>query len=245
MKMLRWTAATVVASLLACLNLSASGRIDAGPVYVHLDVLEHGRTVTQLDMEGFRADGYFQIYSGFVFKPALMFAGGRGEYEAGTTALGFYVPMGDLTPCLDGLSFMPQAGWTGSRLKTHINQPVPQLGITIPGVKEIFRSSTVFIGLEGSYQILSKVSLSGSVLYGWSNTRTTLTDERATLGRTQLLEGPAQRSSTKGFSYSAMVDYQFTEHWSVNLAGVWNLMLSKENHGIRGSGVRLGLGYRW
>lgn len=236
-----WIASVAVAGLLSCLDLSAHGRVDAGPIYVHLDVLEHGKSIDKLDMEGFRADGYFQIYSGLIFKPAFAIAGGRGEYYSGTTAIGFYIPMCELTPFLDGLSFLPQVGWTGSRLKTHVNLPVPQAAIVIPGVLEIFRSTTVFVGLEGTYQLLSNVSISGSLLYGWSKTDTTLQKEVTPLGPLDV-KAP---SNTKGFSYSAMVDYQFTDHWSVNLAGVYNLMLSKENHGIRASGVRLGLGYRW
>lgn len=242
MQKFKWIAAATVAGLLACFSLSAHGRVDAGPVYVHLDVLEHGKTIDKLDMEGFRADGNFQIYSGLVFKPAFAIAGGRGEYYSGTLALGFYLPMKDLTPFLDGLSFMPQAGWTGSRLKTHINLPIPQFGIVIPGVLEIFRSSTEFVGLEATYQLLSNVSISGSVIYGWSNTTTTLQKEFPDTSQNLRVKAP---SSSKGWSYSAMVDYQFTTHWSVNVAGVYNLMLSKENHGIRASGVRLGLGYCW
>ncbi len=236
-----WIASTVVAGLLACVNLSAHGRIDAGPIYVHVDVLEHGKSIDKLDMEGFRADGYFQIYSGLIFKPAFAIAGGRGQYYAGTAAIGFYIPMGELTPFLDGLSFLPQVGFTGSRLKTHVNLPIPQAVIVIPGVLEIFRSTTEFVGLEATYQLLSNVSVSGSVIYGWSATVTTLQKEVTPLGILRV-KSP---SNTKGFSYSAMVDYQFTEHWSVNVAGAYNLMLSQENHGIRSSGVRAGLGYRW
>ena len=41
-----------------------------------------------------------------------------------------------------------------------------------------------------------------------------------------------------------MIDYQLTEHWSVNASAGFNLMLSKEKHGIRAQGARLGLGYR-
>lgn len=241
MQKFKWIAGTIVAGLLACVNLSAHGRVDAGPVYVHLDVLESGKTIDKLDMEGFRADGNFQIYSGFVLKPAFAIAGGRGDYYSGTLALGFYVPMGQLTPFLEGLCFLPHVGWTGSRLKTHVDLPVPQVAVVIPGVLEIFRSSTEFVGLETTYQLLSNVSVSCSVIYGWSNTVTTLQKETTVLGNFR----QKFPSSSKGWSYSAMVDYQFTQHWSVNIAGVYNLMLSKENHGIRATGVRLGLGYCW
>ena len=181
MKKFKWMAATVVAGLLACCNLSAHGRIDAGPIYVHMDVLNYGKTYEKLDMEGFRADGYFQVYSGLILKPSFTIAGGHGEYYAGTLALGFYIPMGDLVSCLDGLSFLPQAGWTGGRLSTNIDTNIdlfpPLTPTTLRGVREIFRSNTGFIGIEGSYQILYNVTISGSALYGWSGTRTTWNKE--------------------------------------------------------------------
>ncbi len=242
MKRFKWiTAATMVVGLLACFNLSAHGRIDAGPIYVHLDVLESNKSIEKVDLEGFRADGYFQVYSGLIFKPAFTVATGHGKYQAGTLALGFYLPMGQLVPALEGLSVMPQAGWTASRLSTELNLAPPRTPGSLSDVKEIFRSSSEFIGLEATYQLLQNVSVSGSVLYGWSNTRTTWTKEP--FG--ELIPREAQKSSSKGFSYSAMVDYQLTDLWSINLAGVYNLMLSKEKHGIRACGFRLGCGYCW
>ena len=51
------------------------------------------------------------------------------------------------------------------------------------------------------------------------------------------------KSHSDGPNYSLGIDYSLSKHWSVMLGFGYNITLSKEKHGIRGKGAKLGLSY--
>ena len=51
------------------------------------------------------------------------------------------------------------------------------------------------------------------------------------------------KSKPKGSNYGVMIEHDLNDRWSINLGGAYNTSLTKEKHGIRGYGGRLGCAY--
>lgn len=205
----------------ANLNANCCGKVDVGPIFMHVDVLESGHTVKRMDIGGIRADAAIKTDCGFCFKPTVTYGVGHGHLFSGGAGLGFCIPV------CDGLIATPLVGCNYTNLRTYVNLHFP--GAT--HLKERFRSVSPYVGLEATYTICTGWRLGGFVQYAWSRTHTTLSHLAS------------DRSWSKGFNYAASLEKDLNEKWSVNAAIGYNNSLSKEKHGLRGYGVKLGLVY--
>lgn len=214
----------LLSTLLVSSSLYANyGKVDVGALYVHMDVLESGKTVHTMEMGGARVDATLQIVHGLVLKPMLLYATGGGDFTSGGLGLGYYIPI------CDQFAILPSAGGTYSDIRTHFS--LPAFGLF--RLHEKFESMSGYVSLEMSYKPIECIRVSTVLQYAWSRTRTTID----VLG--------SSKSSTKGWNYALTGDYYLTENWSLNVAGGYNLTLSQEKHGIRAAGVRAGVGYTY
>jgi hypothetical protein len=204
------------------------GKVDFGPVYVHLDVLHSGHTIKKLDLAGFKLNGTIMLKtgSGFCIKPDVIYAQGHGELFAGS--FGF----GHVTPINDKFCVTPTIGVTLTNLRTSISPRIPQLNFQRVHLKERFRSLAPFIGLDMHYNIYEGYRICGSIQYAWSHTHTRIQKEGKFKGDSQ------------GASYAVMLEKDLSKEWSVHIGAAYNLALSHEKHGLRGYGFKLGIA-RW
>lgn len=201
------------------------GRIEIAPAFLHLDILESGHTVKRMDMWGIRAEVGYRIWKGLFIKPSLIYGEGgasKGGTFTGTVLVGHYVPL------TSNLAVAPSAGISYCHLWTEIDLPQYKL----KNLKEKFRSVSPIIGLECYYKISPDLRVSATVQYSWSNTRTTISH----LG--------TSKSKSKGFIYSFSLEKDLNAQWSLNVGAAYNLSLTKERHGLRASGIKVGLA-RW
>lgn len=210
------------------------GKIDIGPAWVEIDVLKSGKTEKTLNMPGVKGDATILLYQGFCIKPGFLWARRGGEVASGTIAAGYYFPI------TEKLKILPNVGATWSYLRTHVDvevsapEEVKLLGVntlTFDDVRERFRSCSPFLGLEFCYSINEKWTLIGIYQYAWSRTHTKLGE----LG--------SFKSHSCGPNYALGVDYSLDPHWSITFGVGYNITLSKEKHGLRGKGAKLGLAY--
>lgn len=202
------------------------GKVDLGPILMDVDILESGKTVKTLHMKGVKGDATILIYEGLCIKPGFIWGSGHGELTGGSIAVGYYLPI------TKNLKILPNVGMTWSYLRTRINWEDLQLF----NLKERFRSDSPFIGMEICYSITDKLTLMGVYQYAWSRTDTKIrSNDLGTL--------VSDKSHSSGPNYSLGLDYSFNCHWSVLFGVGYNLTLSKEKHGIRGKGVKLGIAY--
>lgn len=101
--------------------------------------------------------------------------------------------------------------------------------------RETFRSKGPFLGIEASLKFCPRWRIIGYFQYSWSNTKTNLDIENFA----KILA----KSSSKGPSYSAMIEHDLNDCWSINFGAAYNISLSKEKHGLRGYGCKLGIAY--
>ncbi len=218
------------------------GKIDVGPAWVEIDILKSGKTEKTLDMPGIKGDATILLYQGFCVKPGFLWAQkGRAEVASGTIGVGYCLPVGYCFPLLEKLTIVPNIGVTWSYLRAHLDVEVPAppeavqaFGISqikIEDVRERFRSTSGFVGLEFCYSLTEKWTLIGVYQYAWSRTHTKLTE----LG--------TFKSHSCGPNYALGVDYSLNRHWSITLGVGYNITLSKEKHGLRGKGAKLGVAY--
>lgn len=201
------------------------GRADIGGVYADIDILESGKTIETLHMKGVKFDATVVVYHGFTLKPSALWCDGHGGLSSGTIAAGYMIPLGK------SWKFLPNVGMTWSYLHTTVEfeHLGPLLGRT--HFKERFRSETPFLGLDIAYSITDKLSLIAMYQYGWAHTHT------------KIRPIVSQKSHSCGPNYALSLDYSVTDHWSISLAGAYNITLSKEKHGLRGKGLKLGVAY--
>ncbi len=210
------------------------GKVDLAPAYVHIDVLKSGKTIHKMDMPAIKGDMYYRVWSGLVVKPTFLYAHGRHLDRLWTAGAG----IGFCIPCKEYGCITPIAGCNWGELKTkediHALQETAEgpIEVVVPGVAEKFRTVSPYVGVEATYNFCPGFRIVGCYQYSWSRTHTTLSKE---LGKF--------KENSKGSSYSAMLEYDLTPQWSVNLGGAYNCSLSKEKHGIRGYGFKLGVAY--
>lgn len=203
-------------------------RIDVGPAIGRLDVLESNKTVKRINIVGVKGDATIMVMkdSGLCIKPQGLYGKGHdGEIWNGGIGVGYCIPV------YDWLTVTPSIGCAATHLQTEIDVPLPLLGITLHDVKETFRSTSPYVGLDVTYRFNSCWRVYGIIQYSWSHTKTTLKG---------LLK---VKSKTQGFNYAAVLERDLNEKWSVNLGAAYNLSLSKEKHGLRGAGVKIGITY--
>lgn len=195
----------------------AAGKVDVGAIYVNLQLINNGDKSQELDLYGARIDTSFQIVHGLLGKVAASYANGDGsDFVFLTTALGYYIP---IQKCF---ILIPQGGLSYSHLNTKLD-PFD--------LDEKFTSYTPFVGIEAVYKYSECINISGSVLYGFAQTKT------------EIESFPNTKGESKGPSYAIMAEYMLTKCASISLTWAYNLSMSREKHGIKGQGARLAFGY--
>lgn len=203
------------------ISAAINGRVDVGAVLIDLDILESGKTTETLHMKGVRGDATILVYEGLCVKPGFIWSSGHGELTTGTIAIGYYLPI------LEKLNILPNVGITWSYLHTKVD--FEELGFF--NLKERFRSSSPFIGMEFSYSITDKLTLMGIYQYAWSRTHT------------KIKPIVSETSHTCGPNYALSLDYSLNKNWSATFGLGYNITLSKEKHGLRGKGAKLAVAY--
>lgn len=204
------------------------GKATLAPVYLDVDILKSGKTEETLHMGGLRGDATLLFYKGLGIKPGFLWGQGnhQGELTMGSLAACYYIP---ITNCL---KILPNAGGTWSYLHCKLDMEE----VMLFNLKERFRSSSAFLGMEVYYSITEKWTLIGAYQYAWSRTHTKI--------RSHLLGTVvSEKSHTCGPNYSLGIDYSINDHWSAVLGFGYNITLSKEKHGLRGKGLQLGVTY--
>lgn len=200
------------------------GKIDIGPTLVNVDILNSGKTEETLHMKGVKGDLNLLLYEGLYVKPGFLMAWGDGKLASGGFSVGYYIPV------TKKLRLLPNVGVTFSYLRTRVDIEIAE-GIELTDLKERFRSSSPFIGMEFCYSITPKWTLMGVYQYAWSHTHT------------KIKPLVSDKSHSCGPNYSLGLEYSVDDHWAVNLGVGYNITLSKEKHGIRGKGAKIGLAY--
>lgn len=204
----------------ACCN-----KIEVGPTYIHLDVLEKGHTIEKLNMAAGKLDGTLLVWKGVCLKPTFLYARqGHSEIISGGCGLGHYFPIGD--KC----SVTPSVGCNFTQFKTTIHdyEAVPGYFVDF---KERFRSVSPYACIDASYCFVKGWRIVGSYQYVWSTSRTAIKGMKTT------------KSTPEGSNFGLMLEGDINDNWSASLGAAYNSSLTKEKHGLRGYGVRLGLAY--
>lgn len=197
------------------------GKIDLGPTLMDIDILESGKTIETLHMKGVKGDATLLLYQGLCIKPSFIWGRGHGQLAAGSVAVGYYLPI------TKKFKILPNVGITWSYLHTRVD--FEEIGLF--DLKERFRSDSPFIGMEICYSLTDKWTLMAIYQYAWSRTHT------------KIGSIVSDKSHSCGPNYSLGVDYSLNKHWSIVFGVGYNITLSKEKHGIRGKGAKLGIAY--
>jgi hypothetical protein len=206
-------------------NADLCGKIDAGPTYLHIDVLESGHTIKKIDMPAIKVDATQFIWNGVCLKPTILYAGrGNTKIMSGGCGIGHYTPIGD--KC----SITPSVGCNFTQFNTTLHN-YPVMPDYFLDLKERFRSISPYVCIDASYCFVKGWRVIGSYQYVWSKTYTKIKGQHTT------------KSTPEGSNYGLMVERDLNDNWSVNLGAAYNSSLTKERHGLRGYGVRLGLAF--
>lgn len=206
------------------LTADICGKIDAGPAWLHIDVLESGKTIQKLNMAAIKADSTAVVWQGLCLKPSLLY-GQDGYSEMFSTALG----IGHYTPICKQIAITPSVGVTGTLFRTKIKIPVfPGFSIKL---KEHFRSLSPYVALDVTYCFAESWRVIGFFQYSWATTDTKITS----MGWSQ--------SHAQGPNYALLLEHDLNDSWSVNIGGAYNTSLTREKHGLRAYGVRLAVAY--
>lgn len=201
------------------------GKIDIGPAYVHLDILESGHTVDTKNLFAIRADANVLVYKGLCLKPTFLTSCNCTELMSGGIGIGHYTPIGT------DFSITPLIGCNFTYLRTTIDLSVPLLPVPLR-VTERFRSTSPYVGVDVTWNFYPLWRLGGTFQYAWSSTTTTFRSLDVT-----------SKTSCKGPSYAAVLEHDFNDCFSVNLGAAYNISLSKEKHGLRAAGIKWGFVY--
>jgi hypothetical protein len=200
---------------------TCASRFDIGPAFASIDMLESGHTKRTLDLWGFRADATILIWKGLCIKPTFLAVDGNANLNSGSIALGFCFPV------VDKVTITPSFWYTETHFKSRIN--FREFGLL--NLREKFRSKGQFIAVDGCWTFIPGARVYAGFQWAWSTVHTTV---RPLYKVKQHCKGP---------SYSGCLEYDLTPCLSINIAGAYNLSLSKEKHGLRGKGGKLGLVY--
>lgn len=216
---------------------------DMAPVFVHVDVLHEGHTIKKLDMGGFKTNGTIMIKEGwgFCIKPDILYAQGHGELISGS------IGIGHVTPITDKLCITPTVGESMTNLRTSYTdkESFIQYGLKRVHLKNRFRSTAPFVALEATYKICDGFRVGASFMYSWSRCHTRLENKHIKLGDQTIKIVKKSKSNSAGPTWSAMIEKDLSECWSVNAGVSYNSSLdSSKKEGLRGYGFKLGVA-RW
>jgi hypothetical protein len=222
----------LTASLLGALDFDLRGRVDAGPAYFHVRVLEDRETIEKIDVWGGRIDAtiFFFEDSGYCLKPFLYGAGGAGDLYGGGIGIGRY------TPLCHKLVIVPTIGYsyTSLALTTDLINVTDVGEFRFPGVREHFQAGSVYIGTEVIFKL--KETLTATAIYqyafAWSHTNVRFPTW------TQTADGNSQ-----GSNVALVFDYQWNPAFALTAAFGYNSSLNEQKFGIEGFGIKLGVAY--
>lgn len=220
MKTTLWILSLLI-GICGSMHAECKWRVDVGPAYANIDMLESGHTTRKLDLYAFKGDLSYRFYEGFCIKPSLLIANGKANLNSGSLGFGFCIPLSarlTLTPCV---------GFSITHFKSRIN--LPDFGLF--DLREKFLSKGVYGSLDLTWTFADNWRLYAIYQYTWSYAKTTIRPLAKSKDHT---EGPA---------YSLAIERDLNQNFSINLGATYNLSLSKEKHGLRGKGVKLGLVY--
>lgn len=216
----------IFGSLQANWDWDCRGKIDIGPALVRIDVLENRKTVERIDMLAIRGDANILILGdcGFALKPSFIYGRGKHHGELASGALG----LGYCFPVCEGLTVTPSAGCTFTDLTSHIDIPA----YFLKDITRSFSSVAPYLALEVTYRICPGWRVSGMVQYAWSRTHTRIKKLHIN-----------DKSRSQGPNIAGMIEHDINDKWSVNLGAAYNISLTREKHGLRAVGVKLGVVY--
>lgn len=217
----------------ARMSADCCGKLDLSVVGVHVDFLESNKTIHSMDVPGCKFDVAYRIWSGLMIRPTFLYGHGKGKDELiqGGVGLGFCFPIYN-----EQLYITPLVGFTAGRVQTVVKIPFALPAPVELSITEKFRSYSPYLALEGSYHFTSRFRIVANVQYTWSWTKTTFTPFIS-----QVFEPVHSRS--EGFTYAGLIEYDLNDHWSINAGAAYNLSLTKEKHGLRLWGGKVGLAY--
>ena len=209
------------------------GRVDVGAVGVAIEQLTNGLGTDTLWLGGVRTDATIVPFdcTGFCLKPMFTYARGNGEYITGGLGVGHYTPINDCW------SVVPYVGVSFTTLHANIKsvQTVPT-----PAAIEDIDSKSFYVGGDIIYNINDCFSITGSAQYAWARSRTHI--KNLPQGFPGGLTEISEKGVTSGPILAVILDYYFCDCWAVSAAFGWNSSLDEERLGMRGYGIKLGLG---
>lgn len=228
------------------LNADVCGKVDAGPTYIHIDVLQSGKTVKRIDMGGVKADSSIVVWKGLCVKPTFLYGNGHGEIISAGGSVGHY------SPFWEKFSLTPAIGCVYTQLGTTIPVSLPEEVLRLlPPIprghaKERFYSVSPYLALDFTWTFTPGWRIVAVYQYSWSRTLTTIGLNKA-FKPVESLVGPVDNykewSHSQGSNYGLMLEGDINQCWSVSIGGAYNLGLSKEKHGLRAYGARIAIAY--
>lgn len=204
---------------------NCAGKFDIGPTFMHVDILESGKTVKRMDMPGVRGELSYCFWKGLFIKPVVLYGHGGAAAKGGLMNGGLFV--GQCIPLSDRAFIAPSIGVSFSHLWTRVDLPQ----VSLKNLKQNFKSVSPTLSLDVQYNFGHGCRMIATVQYAWAHTHTSVA---------HLFNS---KSHSQGFNYAFLLEKDLNDHWSVNLGAAYSLSLSKEKHGIRASGLKLGLAY--
>jgi hypothetical protein len=208
--------------LIGSYSYALNGKVDSGIAWLNIDVLESGKTKETLNMIAWKTDATIAPFGGLCVKGGFLLGAGRHSHLSSLTAgIGHYFSI------FDRICLLPNVGVTFSHLHTKIDFPI--LGLF--NLNEKFSSFSPYVGLDVSVKLTEKWYLHGLFQYAWSRTHTTIGNL------------VSDHSHSDGPNYALQIEYCLNNSLSLNFGVGYNITLSKEKHGLRGKGAKLGLAY--
>lgn len=201
-----------------------SGKADLGLVALKVDMINSGKKTKSLEMGGIRGDATILFYKGFCIKPVFIFARdkNKGRLGSASVALGHYVPINKQ------LCLLPNIGINANEIKSTLEYELFGIGFEF---NEKFRSTSSFVGIDVVYTINDCWIVTAVAQYAWARTHTHI--EKHFRGK----------GNSAGPNLGLLVDYYLNKEWSINAGIGYNSSLSKEKHGTRIFGGKVGVAY--
>jgi hypothetical protein len=207
------------------------GKAELSAAYIHIDVLQSGKTIHRMDLPAVKADINWKVWSGLIIKPSVIY--GRGQHQDEVLQAGGAI--GFCSPVNPQLLLIPQVGFNYNLIKTSLEFENPFDPLTKFKIHEKFRSYSPYVAVEACYTFCPGFRAAATVQYSWSKTKTTIDPN--------LDPNFKERSHSEGFTYSGLIEYDLNPHWSINIGGAYNVSLTKEKHGMRIWGGKFGVAY--
>jgi hypothetical protein len=195
------------------------GRVDLGPAYASIDMLESGHTVRTLNLYGGKIDATLPLYKSLCIKPSYLFANGKANLNSWSLGVAVCIPF------LSKFYFTPSLGYTETHFKSRLNLR----GYGLFHLREKFKSEGLYLGADLCWCITDTWRTYFQYNFAWSYVKTTIRPVSKT------------RDHTQGPSYALALEKDLASWCSICIAGGYNISLSKEKHGLRGKGAKLGL----